>query len=494
MSQAGILDVIDNNPQIPTLFVEDVGFAIPIANTLNIFGAGGITTSGSGNTVTIDGSGVGGTEEFIVDAHTAPGTNPVVPNGAKQITVTGGQVAAGTTTNVIRTDSLAANTYTIEVQRSQAVLASTIGDNGVSHFNSNHFTVDPNAFVSLSGAVGLTITGDTGGPLPPSAGNWNIFGGNLSAGLNASTTSGSGSTLTITSINCSKWIVDPTANRGTHQTIAGAIAAASSGDVIFVKPGNYVENITINKSLQFFSFQTITSSFNQLPQIAGTLSISSNDIKVGFTGFGLFTNGSACLSVTGNNTNVMINNCAIGALDGTGIAITGSSTTNVNLNGCYSTLAGANSLFTTTNGNITFQNCIFKATGGGGYSASTTSAGTVSLFNTQMAFPITTSSTGVIFAYGSQFGFLPSAANDLLITTAGTATNNKLINCAFYSGTSSCVSIGAGTAITMTNCTCESSNTNVLTGAGTLNYAFIAFSGSSSGHNVTTETALATLI
>lgn len=83
-----------------------------------------------------------------VDAATAPGTNPVVPTAAGLITVTGAQVAAGTTANVIRTDSLAANTYTIEIQRSQAVASSTVGDNGVSHFNSNHFSVDANGFVS----------------------------------------------------------------------------------------------------------------------------------------------------------------------------------------------------------------------------------------------------------------------------------------------------------------------------------------------------------
>lgn len=84
-----------------------------------------------------------------VDANTAPGTNPVLADASGLITVTGGQVAAGTTTNVIRTDSLAANKYTIEVQRSQAVASSTIGDNGVSHFNSSDFTVDANGFVSL---------------------------------------------------------------------------------------------------------------------------------------------------------------------------------------------------------------------------------------------------------------------------------------------------------------------------------------------------------
>jgi hypothetical protein len=142
---------------LATLYTEDVGTATPSSGNLNVFGTGGITTSGAGNTITINGSGViTNNLKINVDAHTAPGTDPVVPDGTGQITVTGGQVAAGTTTNVIRTDSLAANTFTIEVQRSQAVASTTIGDNGVSHFNSAHFTVDGNGFVSIIGGLGIS--------------------------------------------------------------------------------------------------------------------------------------------------------------------------------------------------------------------------------------------------------------------------------------------------------------------------------------------------
>ncbi len=83
-----------------------------------------------------------------VDANTAPGTDPVTSDVNGEITVTGGQVAAGTTANVIRTNSVAANSYTVEVQRSSAQASSTVGSNGVSHYNSAHFSVDSNGFVS----------------------------------------------------------------------------------------------------------------------------------------------------------------------------------------------------------------------------------------------------------------------------------------------------------------------------------------------------------
>ncbi len=117
--------------------------------------------------------------DIIVDASTAPGTNPVLPDINGTVTITGGQVAAGTTINVIRTDSLSPNTFTIEIQRSQAVAVSTIGDNGVSHFDSAQFTVDANGFVQLAGGGGSAVqslTGDDALPVVPTAGNINLTG------------------------------------------------------------------------------------------------------------------------------------------------------------------------------------------------------------------------------------------------------------------------------------------------------------------------------
>ena len=58
MSQAGIINVIDNNPTIPIYFEGDTGFAVALFNTIIFAGAGGIVTSATGNTVTIDGSGI----------------------------------------------------------------------------------------------------------------------------------------------------------------------------------------------------------------------------------------------------------------------------------------------------------------------------------------------------------------------------------------------------------------------------------------------------
>lgn len=236
MSQAGEIDVIGTHPEIPTEFVADVGTAVPIANTIEILGttiaAGSIPvhTVASGNTLTVqvqrtqeivasDATKVGlaafdssvfdvdsngfvtlsgsvGSTNIDVDAHTAPGTDPVVPN-ASIITMTGAQVATGVIgTNVIRTNSIAANTVTIEIQRSTAVAATDITKNGVSHFNSTEFTVDGNGFVSLiGGGVAIDSIGTQTGtnPIAPtSAGLVTINGAVVAAGTNPVRSDGTG--------------------------------------------------------------------------------------------------------------------------------------------------------------------------------------------------------------------------------------------------------------------------------------------------------------
>ncbi len=119
------------------------------------------------------------------------GTTPVVPL-AGAITFNGATVAAGS--NPVRTDGTAAHVMALEIQISQAIAGTDATKIGLSAFDSARFTVDANGFVTLNGSgAGETITGDSGGALSPSSGNWNILG------RSGSKTSGSGSTLTIKS-------------------------------------------------------------------------------------------------------------------------------------------------------------------------------------------------------------------------------------------------------------------------------------------------------
>ncbi len=57
MSQGGILKITSGSlpPSVPTSFVTNSGTAVPVANVLDVLGASGISTIGSGNTVIIKG-------------------------------------------------------------------------------------------------------------------------------------------------------------------------------------------------------------------------------------------------------------------------------------------------------------------------------------------------------------------------------------------------------------------------------------------------------
>jgi hypothetical protein len=134
-------------------------------------------------------------DQIAVDASTPPGTNPVVPDGTGQVTITGAQVATGTVgANVIRSNSLAANTFTIEIQRTTTAAATDSTLNGVSHFDSAAFTVDANGFVSLPGGGApieeFLVSSGTSPVVPNGSGQITLTDGNgvgMTGGLNAIT-------------------------------------------------------------------------------------------------------------------------------------------------------------------------------------------------------------------------------------------------------------------------------------------------------------------
>lgn len=367
MSQAGEIDVIGTHPEIPVEFIANVGSAVPIANQLEVLGevvAAGTNpfrSIASGNTVTyqvqiaqaiastnatniglaafnssdfiVDANGfvsisatAGGTS-FTVDAATAPGTNPVAPTVGGIVTVTGGQVAAGTTANVIRTNSLSASTYTIEIQRSSAQAVSTVGSNGVSHFDSASFGVGANGFVTLlSSALGvLSVSGtanritSTGGQNPVidiaatyvgqtsittlgtiTTGVWNgsviplAFGG-TNANLTASNGGIFYSTATAGAILAGTATANQMLLSGASTTPAWSSAThpatVAQGDLLYGSATNVYSNLTKNTTATRYLANTGTNNNPNWDQV--TLTTGASD----------YTTGTFTPTVTGSLSN-----------------------------------------------------------------------------------------------------------------------------------------------------------------------------------------------
>lgn len=212
----------------------------PIVNTslngVSHFNSSHFTVSNGFVSLSGGGSAI---DSVAVDASTAPGTNPVTPNGSGILTVTGSQVAASTIgANVIRTNSLAANTYTIEIQRSTISTNADSSKNGVSHYSDADFDVDSNGFVTSNGRTVKWLTISANQTLVINEGYFCIApGGALSLALPATATIGD--IIEVTLDGATSWTITQSAGQqirfGNVQTTSGAggsLASTAAGDTV----------------------------------------------------------------------------------------------------------------------------------------------------------------------------------------------------------------------------------------------------------------------
>lgn len=220
---------VSSSGAITTITGNSGGAESPLAGNFNILGTGSITVAGSANTETVQLTGLTN-HAVLVGAGTATITkvgptstvgqvlqsagaaaDPAFSTATYPLTTTINQIlyssAANTITGlatanrgVLTTGTTGVPVVTALAADGQLIIGSTAGapaaatltaGTGISITNaSNSITI------AVSGStVGETITGDTGGALSPTAGNWNIKA-NPTSGSSVSF-SGSGSTLTL---------------------------------------------------------------------------------------------------------------------------------------------------------------------------------------------------------------------------------------------------------------------------------------------------------
>lgn len=284
-----------------------------------------------------------------------------------------------------------------------------------------------------------------------------------------------------------KWIVAPTLSQGaTHTTIAAALTSSSSGETIFIRPGTYTENLTLKAGVDICSFVDEGQTPNVT--IAGTLSASFAGTCT-VAGIRLQTNSANILSITGiSATIVNLMDCYIDATNNTAISNTSSSSSvKLNMHRCIGDLGTTGiAYFTWTGGTFLFEYCSLRNTGVSSTSSTITNSASGSINFCNFNAPITTSDTTSLSVFQSNF-----FGSNATITFNGTGTNRVLLT-RMETGSNSSISVGASVTAFVTNSTFATTNTNVITGSGTVKYTNLSYYDTGVAINTSTSTALPT--
>lgn len=284
-----------------------------------------------------------------------------------------------------------------------------------------------------------------------------------------------------------KIIVATAVANGTHTTLASAFAAASVGDTVFLRD-SVTENVTIPAGVNIAAL--MGGSLNT-PSIIGTVTMTAAGTS-NISGIRLQTNGAFAVAVTGSAASILnISNCFLAFTNNTGISFTSSSSSaQINFYNCNGDLGttGIGIYTVSSTGSLGFINTLFSNSGGSS-TASTNSAGSVG-WSWGGCFSPLSASGGILII---QWAFVNTIAqNAVAVTTSGTA-QCAIYSGAFASGSASCLSIGSGSIVNAYNeIVVTSTNTNAITGAGTIQYTLITYAGTGVANNTSSQVQLTT--
>lgn len=248
MSQVGLIEIENSHPQIPTSFSSDSGTAIPIANDLSILGTNGISTSGSGKTITVS-LGI---------------PLPVSLGGTLRTSLTDGAILVGDGTSAVEmigplTDGQLIIGDTSGVSPVASALTAGTGitiTNGAGSIE-----------IELSGPIATSFPTDSGTATP--AGNLLNILGDSTQGLN---TSGSGATVTLT-------IADASASqKGVQENASGAEAVAGTASNLSVTP------FGMEQKLGAATLNGVMIGGGASQQIKATSAMTNGMVAIGSTG------------------------------------------------------------------------------------------------------------------------------------------------------------------------------------------------------------------
>lgn len=279
------------------------------------------------------------------------------------------------------------------------------------------------------------------------------------------------------------YVVDPSSSegvRGTYQTIAAAFAAVSSGDLVVIRPGTYTENLTVPTGITVVAMGSGTLG---IVKIVGTLTFTGAVSSL-FSNIQFETNGAVIVSVGGSGTNQSrFDNCGFILSDSDLMTVNNASASPYFHNCFFNTTNAGSKLFTlTSSSQPTFSKCIMTSSAAPG--TSTLASGTVFMRACSLGANIFSATGGGYRITDCDWD--PNGNATFLTTT--TAGSHTIVRSSFNSGTSACFSIGASTSLDLRGVTIKSTNSNPVTGGGTVTYTPILFGNTGYGINATTKT------
>ncbi len=335
--------------------------------------------------------------------------------------------------------------------------------------------------VATNGAVvPNTITGDTGGALSPTAGNWNILGQQAGTVPVMDTIGTAPSTLRIEDRTWTTSIVVDASStigtRGTYTTITAALAAATTGQTIFVRPGTYAENITLVAGVNLQAYEA--SGYARETVIQGTITASFSG-RVTISGFNLLNVNADIVHVTGAvQTNLIIKNCVIlqSANAGSHYFLTSDSSGGAitYVFNCFGNLTANGSYFNVSGGEVNCDDCFFRNDGSSFVNNSFTNSTTTRLIDCTIHNQITVDDA-ILNLERCQISRNTVAAVALVLINGGVCTSEYTV----YGGTTdqTLVTIDATSRFESIHTTFDvDANVSgiMMTNAGTLTYDIIS--------------------